>query len=46
MKRIINGSVIILRGSMDIDDIILNITGAIVGYELMQLNWVKNLYIK
>ena len=37
---------ITLRGSMDIDDIILNITGAIVGYELMQLNWVKNLYIK
>lgn len=37
---------ITLRGSMDIDDIILNITGAIVGYELTQLNWVKNLYIK
>ena len=37
---------ITLRGSMDIDDIILNITGAIVGYELMQLKWVKNLYIK
>lgn len=37
---------ITLRGTMDIDDIILNIVGAILGYGLMKLKWIKNLYIK
>ena len=37
---------ITLRGTMDIDDIILNIVGAIFGYGLMKLKWIKNLYIE
>lgn len=37
---------ITLRGTMDIDDIILNIVGAILGYGLMKVKWIKNLYIK